>query len=81
MRTDRAFWPSWAEFLTNKGVKDLAIWFLEGAAPVRILTAQILYAGIPFMRSSLQTQRWNALADLLDDSQEAQSFISYLKEV
>lgn len=80
MHEDRSFWPSWASTLKKKGVKDLAVLLLEGAGPLRILASQALYAGIPFLNHSSHIQSWKALADLLDDPEESQSFISFLRE-
>ncbi len=80
MREDRSFWPSWAQFLQDKGARDLAITLLEAAGPLRILAAQVLYAGLPFFARGQSSQQWSALADLLDDSSASQSFISYLRE-
>ncbi len=80
MQEDRSFWPSWANFLNEKGAKSLVITILEGAGPLRILAAQILYAGIPLLRGSTPLSQWQALADMLNDGGESKSFISFLRE-
>ena len=80
MQEDRAFWLSWATFLREKGAKDLAITILEGAGPLRVLAAQVMYAGIPFFNQSKPSNPWYAFASMLDDKQESASFISFLRE-
>jgi len=80
MQEDRTFWPSWAHFLQEKGARDLAISLLEAAGPLRVLTAQFFYAGLPFIRQSHLSKQWLALAGLLEDSRASQSFISFLRK-
>jgi hypothetical protein len=80
MLEDRSFWFSWATFLKKKGAKDLAITLLEGAGPLRILAAQLLYAGMPFVGLSSSPNQMQALADMLDNGQKTASFISFLRE-
>ncbi len=81
MYENRAYWRNWANFLNRNHMQEMAVLFLEAAAPLRILAAQALYAGIPLIETfSPSRKSWLALAELLDSSQESQSFIAYLRE-
>jgi hypothetical protein len=79
MHEDELFWPSWAQFLQEKGVKEIAATLLEGAGPLRILASQIMYSGMPFFGSHSAANQWQAFADLLEDQEKTDSFISFLR--
>ena len=53
---------------------------LEAAGPVRVLGAQALYLGSPFLRPALTDDQSNALATLLEDPIEARSFTAFLRK-
>lgn len=78
MGTTQAHWPAWMDFLRRQKLDGLAIWLLEAAAPLRIVAAQILYLGQPLAspRAGLQV---HAIARLLEQGDEAQTFAAYLK--
>jgi hypothetical protein len=76
----RASWPSWAEFLCRNGLEDLAVWALEAAGPMRMLGAQAVYFGGPFLRPILSGIQLDALAHLLEDNDEARAFAVYLRK-
>ncbi len=81
MDENRAYWQDWAIFLHRNRLQDMAILFLEAAAPLRILAAQALFAGIPLIETFSPSRKpWLAVAGLLEDSQESQSFIAFLRE-
>ncbi|MEN4011954.1 MAG: hypothetical protein AB1453_12170 [Chloroflexota bacterium] len=81
MHDNHALWLNWANNLRRYHLQDLAALFLEAAAPLRILAAQLLYAGIPLVDAfSPSRTSWLAMANLLEDSQESQSFIALLRE-
>jgi hypothetical protein len=73
-------WPRWSEFLHHRGLENLAAWALEAAGPLTILGAQVLYLGGPFFRPALTDAQCNALADLLEDREEALAFAAFLRE-
>ena len=64
--------------LRKQGLSDLAAWVLEVAGPLNFLGAQILYIGQPFV-SSPTGQSLRALANLLEQEDEAGAFIALLK--
>ena len=76
----RSAWPAWADFLRRRGLENMAIFFLEAAGPLAVLGAQVLYIGGPFLRPALTDIQRDALADLLEDHQEALAFTAYLRE-
>ncbi len=80
MQDERAYWPSWAQFLQDRGARELVASLLEGAGPLRIIASQLMFAGRPFLGSGTAALKWQSLAELLDDKQETASFISFLRE-
>ena len=83
MNTDpemRSSWPAWADFLHQRGLEDLAAWFLEAAGPLTILGAQALHFGAPFLRPALPAKQLEALAHLLEETDEGQAFVAYIRE-
>jgi hypothetical protein len=83
MNTDpemRSSWPAWVDFLHQRGLEGLAAWFLEAAGPLSILGAQALHFGEPFLSPAIPGKQLEALACLLEDTDEGQAFVSYLRE-
>ena len=78
MDSSRAFWPIWTDFLRKQGLTGLAAWLLEASGPLNILSAQLLYLGQPFAPTSAN-QGLRALANLLEQEDEAKAFIALLK--
>ena len=78
MDSSRAYWPIWTDFLRRQGLTELAAWFLEASGPLNVLGAQLLYLGQPFAPASAN-QGLRALADLLEQEEEARNFIALLK--
>jgi hypothetical protein len=78
MDSSRAYWPIWTDFLRRQGLTELAAWFLEASGPLNVLGAQLLYLGQPFAPASAN-QGLRALADLLEQEEEARTFIVLLK--
>jgi hypothetical protein len=78
MDSSRAYWPIWTDFLRKQGLIELATWFLEASGPLNVLGAQALYLGQPFAPAST-SQGLRALADLLEQEDEARAFVVLLK--
>jgi hypothetical protein len=76
----RSTWPRWAGFLHRYGLEDLAAWMLEAAGPLKVLGAQALYIGGPLLRPALTEVQFAALADLLEDHDEALAFTTFLRK-
>jgi hypothetical protein len=75
----RSSWPHWADSLRRHGLENITAWALEAAGPLTVLGAQILYLGGPFLRPSLADEQRDALADLLEDQEEALAFAAFLR--
>jgi len=71
----RAEWSTWAETLRRFKLDGLASWFLEAGSPLSMLGAQMLYIGQPFLGG----KQINTLAHMLEDEQETQAFVHYLR--
>jgi len=75
-----AYWSRWAQKLQSLGVSGLAAALLDGAGPLRLLAAQLVHAGTPFIGSESTGSQWQALAAMLEDKDEAGQFVSFLRE-
>lgn len=73
-------WKTWGAFLRQYGLDGLVAWLLEALGPFTLLFAQFLYVGSPFLRPTVSGSQLDALADLLEDPQEARAFAAFLKE-
>ncbi len=78
MDEPRTYWPIWMDFLRRQGWVELAAWVLEAAGPLNILGAQLLYISQPLIPSTA-TQGFSALANLLEQEDEARAFAALLK--
>ena len=76
----RASWPTWADFLRQRGLEDLVAWALEAAGPLAILGAQAFYLAGPLLRPVWSNGQLEALAGLLEDHREALAFAAFLRE-
>jgi hypothetical protein len=76
----RSAWFGWAEFLRRHGLENLAAFTLEAAGPLTVLGAQALYFSGPLLRPALTDVQRDALADLLEDRNEALAFAAFLRE-
>lgn len=76
MESPRAYWTEWSGFLRQRGLQGMAAWLLEASGPLAVIGAQVLYMGQPFVRH----QQMDALAHLLEDHEETQSFAAFIRE-
>lgn len=74
-----ALWSEWAHFLRRMGLDGLAAALLEGAGPLTMLLAQCIYAGQPLVNAE-QANRWQALAQMLENPQAGQAFATFLRQ-
>ena len=80
MRNERTFWSGWAQFLQHWGMTEFAAGLLEGMGPLNILFAQFVFIGQPFLGKAGSPNQWEALANLLENQEESQSFAAFLRE-
>jgi hypothetical protein len=68
-------WSQWAESLRRLKLDGFVAWFLEAGSPLTVLGAQALYISQPFFGGD----RTNALAHMLEEENETQAFVRYLR--
>ena len=68
-------WSQWAESLRRLKMDGLVAWFLEAGGPLTLLGAQAVYMSQPFLGG----KRWDALAHMLEEEEEARAFARYLR--
>ena len=74
MQAPRAYWPAWAERLQSWKLDTFAVWLLEAAGPLALLSAQALHFFYPLF-PNLQMKE---LALMLEEDEETRAFIHYL---
>jgi hypothetical protein len=80
MQEDESCWQKWANFLQERNLEEITITLLESAGPLKILAAQVVYAGIPLLQTFAPSKgTWLELANLLEDNQRSRDFIAYLR--
>ena len=80
MKQNSQIWKIWADSLNRWGIKDFAITILEALGPLSLLGAQLVYVGQPFIDSFFPKGYLEALANLFENPQEKQEFISFLRQ-
>jgi len=70
----RTYWSNWAETLRRFKLDGIASLLLEAGSPLRLLSAQALYIGQPFMGGN----QLEAFAHMLEEDEETLAFIKYL---
>jgi len=74
MKSPREYWPRWAETLRRYQLHELAASFLEAGSPLVLLGAQAIYFG----RGLVENEQLTALAETLEEADEARAFASFL---
>jgi len=75
METPRPQWRDWANQLHRLRLKSFAAWLLEAGAPLALFSAQALFVAAPFLGSKSE-----AVANMLEDENEARAFASFLRQ-
>lgn len=78
--TNRQLWPVWGGALRRWGLSHLAATIVESAGPLNVLLAQVLYFSQPLVQPAVSGKGLAALAQLLDDPQQAAQFAAFLRE-
>ena len=73
MLSPREDWHRWAETLRRYQADGFVSWLLEGARPLAIVAAQLLYWGQPFLGDSA-----HAVGRMLESEEEARAFVALL---
>ena len=80
MQEDQTQWERWSKFLETKGVREVTAIGLEAIGPLRVIAAQLCYAGAPIFSDLAPSTTWHAIAGMLEDREKTHAFISYLRE-
>jgi hypothetical protein len=76
VRTERLFWNDWLGVLQRRGCKEVVAALLDASGPLTILAGQFIQIGMPFTHS----QQLQAFAELLENPQESQEFVRFLRQ-
>ena len=77
--TTQQYWTEWAQKLHRSPFKGLILTFLEGTGPFRLLVGQFMLAGSVMINPG-STERWLAVAEMLEDNELSGSFAALLRE-
>lgn len=80
MESNNHIWRVWARNLHRWGLKDISATFLETVGSLAILGAQFIYLGEPLMKGWSPSDHLQAIANMLEDTEQRQAFIAYLRE-
>ncbi len=72
-------WSDWSKKVHELRMTGIVLALLDGAAPVRYILSQGLFAFLPFVNSSA-TPSVKSFAQMLEDPADARSFAAYLRE-
>jgi hypothetical protein len=70
----REQWQQWGNTLRKYQLHDLAAWVLEAAGPLALISAQLLYMGMPLLGP-----RAGRLAHLLESDEDTRDFLRILE--
>jgi hypothetical protein len=76
MKSPREYWPRWAKSLRHYQLHEIAASFLEAGSPLALLGAQALYFG----RGFIESEQLTALAETLEEDDEARAFAAFLAQ-
>lgn len=80
MDTNHHIWQVWTNNLHRWGLINLVASFLEAAGPLTLIGAQLVYIGQPILDSLVPARHLQALADVLEDDDQRQKFLTCLRE-
>lgn len=80
MDTNHHIWRVWTNNLHRWGLNNLVASFLEAAGPLTLIGAQLVYLGQPVLDSLVPARHLQVLADVLEDDDQRQDFVTYLRE-
>jgi hypothetical protein len=80
MDTNHHIWRVWTKSLHRWGLQNLVASFLEAAGPLAVMGAQAVYVGQPILDIVLPGEHLQALANVLEDDDQRQAFVTCLLE-
>jgi hypothetical protein len=80
MEFESRAWQNWAEALHRRGLNEFVAVLLEAGGPLNMIAAQMVYLSQPLFGRSASQKHLEALAHLLEEPEQTQSFVAYLRE-
>ncbi len=77
---DLDMWVKWRTVLQKWGLRAYIATLLEALGPLNVVGAQLLYFSRPFVPGTTRKSQWQALARLLEDSEQRDLFTQFLQE-
>jgi hypothetical protein len=77
METEQQIWQAWVDALRRRKMSSFVALILEAGGPLNLIAAQLVYLGQPLLGSTGSLQ---ALAHLLEDTEQTQFFVTNLRE-
>ena len=77
MENEQQIWRNWVDALRQQGMGSFVALILEAGGPLNLIAAQFVYLGQPLLGSTGSLQ---ALAHLLEDTEQTQTFVANLRE-
>ena len=69
----------WARSLQHSHWKGLLLSILDGGGPLKVILAQLMLGGAPFMSPDVQKQ-WQSAAEILEDDQKSRQLSRMIRE-
>jgi hypothetical protein len=80
MSENQPIWMSWASALKRWGMNETVASLLEGADPLSVLFAQVVYLSEPLLSGVASQYALRALAQVLENPVDRRAFASFLRE-
>jgi hypothetical protein len=80
MDAQQHIWRIWAQNLHRWGLEEIAAAFLEAAGPLNLILAQGFYLAQPMLAPFTSSEQLEALAGVLEDTEETHLFVAFLRE-
>ncbi len=80
MMEEPHIWRVWARRLQDWGLRRFAAWLIEATGPLHLIGAQLVYLGQPVLSLLLPGEHAQGLARALEQPQQAQALIQFLRE-
>lgn len=80
MVSNQQIWLKWTNLIRRWGIQEELAVLLEAAGPMAVFGAQLVYLGQPLLSRLVPDDELQALAHMLEDTNQARSFASFLRE-
>lgn len=80
MNADQHLWQEWVATIRRWQMQEWFASLLEAAGPLAILGAQVVYVTQPLLNVVWSEKQLEAVARLLEDTQQTRSFVELLRE-